>query len=154
MNNSNDNFLTIKEAAAAVNKSESSIKRFVNRIKNETPKKYKDSKYFKFEKLKTGHQKIYINEHFLNSSFEVFNGSTMNSSSEQLEDIRASIYLKTIGILEKELDQKNKQIDELLNNQRESLERQKESNILMLGSKRTLELEEPKPKWWKRKKGR
>lgn len=59
-------------------------------------------------------------------------------------DLVESAYKKTIEILEKELDRKNKQIDELL-------ERQRESNILLLGNKQVLQLEEPKRKWWQRK---
>lgn len=145
MNNSKAQYLPIKDAAIQIGKSESSIRRIVLQIKTKSPKKYKDAKYFKFENLSTGHQKVYVSNQFVQEYFNCsFNYST-NNSTEQLNESSSAIYLKTIEILERELENKNKQIDELL-------ERQRESNILLLGNKQVLQLEEKPKRWWQRKK--
>lgn len=138
-------YLPIKDAAVQIGKSESSIRRIVSQIKSKSPKKYKDSRYFKFENLSTGHQKVFISDQFVKEYFNCSFNYSMNNSNEQLNEPSNAIYLKTIEILERELENKNKQIDELL-------ERQRESNILLLGNKQVLQLEEPKRKWWQRKK--
>jgi hypothetical protein len=164
-------YLSIKEAAALTGKSESSIKRFVNQVKTKEPDKYRDITRFKFEKLPNGNDKILISETYLIARFtrsknelhdlvnsskntENTNGSHSSpiGSKSELHDLVVSSYQKTIEILQSELDQKNKQINELLENQREYLERQKESNILLLGNKQVLQLEEKPKRWWQRKK--
>ncbi len=80
----------------------------------------------------------------VDSSESTDNTNRSHGSKNDPHDLVESAYKKTIEILEKELDRKNKQIDELL-------ERQRESNILLLGNKQVLQLEEPKRKWWQRK---
>jgi len=172
-------YLSIKDAAVLTCKSESSIKRFVSQVKKESPKKYRDSTFFRFEKLPNGNDKILISEAYLlarftssknelhdlvdslestdntNSSHGSKNelhdlvdssesADNTNGSKGSQHDLVESAYKKTIEILEKELDRKNKQIDELL-------ERQRESNILLLGNKQVLQIEEKKKKWWQRK---
>lgn len=167
-------YLSIKEAAALTGKSESSIKRFVNQVKTKEPEKYRDTLHFKFEKLSNGSDKILISETYLTARFTSSknelhdlvdepvkksktsenNNSSHGShigSKDELHDLVVSSYQKTIEILQGELDQKNKQINELLGNQREYLERQKESNVLLLGNKQTLQLEEKPKRWWQRK---
>jgi hypothetical protein len=159
-------YLSIKDAAALTGKSESSVKRFVNQVKNKEPEKYRDSALFRFEKLPNGNDKILISEVYLlarftssknelhdltgdlvDSSKSTDNTNGSHGSQNDPHDLVESAYKKTIEILEKELDRKNKQIDELL-------ERQRESNILLLGNKQVLQLEEKPKRWWQRKKQR
>jgi len=142
MTDKNTKYLTVKQAAELTGKSESTIKRIVRDSK-------RNPKHFMFEKLPTGREKIFVSKSFLDLYFNGQN-STVNQRSnershERLNESSNAIYLKTIEILERELESKNKQIDELL-------ERQRESNILLLGNKQVLQLEEKPKRWWQRKK--
>lgn len=191
MSGSTMKYLSIKDAAALTGKSESSVKRFVNQVKNKEPEKYRDSALFRFERLPNGNDKILISDVYLlarftrsknelhdlmvdlvgssesidntngsrgsknelhdlvddlvNSPESTDNTNSSHGSKNDPHDLVESAYKKTIEILEKELDRKNKQIDELL-------ERQRESNILLLGNKQVLQLEEKPKRWWQRKK--
>lgn len=145
LNSSNIEFLSIKDSAVFVNKSESSIKRMIANVKRSDPKKYKNTQFFMFETLRTGKEKVYISKAFLiekfnGSSNDSMNGSSngsLNSSNEPFSEV----YLKTIHILEQELQEKNKQIESLL-------ERQHETNVLLLDAKQKLQLAEGKKRKW------
>jgi len=145
-------FISIKQACNDFNKSLSTIRRIVK----ESP-----TNEIKREKLKTGHEKIYISneylkEYFNNSKESIHNNNSegshsnnsVNSSNEQL----TKSLEETIQILKNELDAKNKQIESFLQRQYESnviIERlqQKEQNLL-----ESLEVKK-KRKWWQKKKG-
>jgi len=145
-------FISIKQACNDFNKSLSTIRRIVK----ESP-----TNEIKREKLKTGHEKIYISneylkEYFNNSKESIHNNNSegshsnnsVNSSNEQL----TKSLEETIQILKNELDAKNKQIEGFLQRQYESnviIERlqQKEQNLL-----ESLEVKK-KRKWWQKKKG-
>lgn len=129
------NWLTIQEAAAMTAKSESTLRRLAKELKA------KKSKAIRFEKLATGHQKIlfdseYLTTHF-NSSMNDSVNSSMNSSDEMLKAM--------FDTLTKELDEKNKQIQSLL-------ERQHEQNVILQTlQERTKLIEAPKKRrWWQR----
>lgn len=145
-------FISIKQACNDFNKSLSTIRRIVK----ESPKNE-----IKREKLKTGHEKIYISNEYLkeyfnnskesihnNNSEDSHSNNSVNSSNEQL----TKSLEETIQILKNELDAKNKQIESFLQRQYESnviIERlqQKEQNLL-----ESLEVKK-KRKWWQKKKG-
>lgn len=120
MNSSNMRYLTIKEAAELTGKSESTIKRFVRETKKKQPKKYSNNKCFKFEKLSTGHEKILIAEDFLNENYSTVQNGDLNSSNEQLND---SVNQELIEFLKAQLIEKDKQIEALI-------DRNKEINLL------------------------
>lgn len=142
-------YISIKEACDYSNKSLSSIRRLVAETKKKAPNR------LKFEDLKSGSQKIFIDIEYLNEYFKLkpldtdsehvqsntSNSSQVNDSNEQ--------YL--ISILKEELEAKNKQIDMLL-------ERQRETNIMIEGLNQRFMIEakdvseagtNKKKKWWK-----
>ena len=134
-------YWSIKDSADKVGKSESSIKRLVAEIKKNNPKKYSNPDYFKFEELKTGRAKIFLSRLLLEESYNVsLNNSSnhsMNGSNEPVNDF----YIKTIEVLQMELMEKNKQIESLL-------ERQRETNILLLDAKQKLQLSGGNKRRW------
>lgn len=144
-----ENYLSIEQSVEYTNKSISSIRRIVKELKENK------SKYIKFEKLKTGHNKVFISIEYLNIQFNINSSdnsstsnstnSSMNSSMNNSNDIFIN---KTLELLSKELEEKNRQIESLL-------QRQYESNVIIEQlQKKQLQLEENitiKKKWWKRK---
>jgi small-conductance mechanosensitive channel len=95
-------------------KSESTFRNLARRLKSSR------SKDIKLEKLKTGHEKILFKESFINSYFDTSSKGLnkqveSNASSEMSE--------RTLAILERELEEKNRQIEALT-------DRLKESNLL------------------------
>lgn len=156
MNSSNMRFLTIKEAAELTGKSESTIKRFVRETKNKQPKKYIDSRFFKFEKLSTNHEKILISEHFLNENYSTVQNANMNSSNEPLsEPLNNSINQTLIEFLKRELNHKNEQLSEKDKQIESLLDRNKEINLLFAQAqqRQQIQIEEStqKRRWWQRK---
>lgn len=150
MNSSNMKFLTIKEAADLTGKSESTIKRFIRETKNKQPKKYSNTKFFKFEKLSTGHQKIMISEDFLCENYSTVQNANLNSSTEPLnEPLNNSLNQELIDFLKAQLIEKDRQIEALI-------DRNKEINLLFAQAQQReqIKLEEsiPKRRWWQRKR--
>lgn len=151
-----NNYLTIEEASVYAKKSLSSIRRLVKELKE------KNSKSLKFETLKTGHKKVFISVSFLNSHFSIndlnVNNSTnssmnsslndsVNSSNEQMKD---AFINKTLDLLQKELEEKNRQIESLL-------QRQYETNVILEQLQQKTKLlevktDKPKKRWWWQKK--
>lgn len=126
-----ENYLSIEEASQYTSKSISSIRRLVKELKESK------SKYLKFEKLKTGHSKVFIAIALLDKDLNT-NSSTNNSNDTFVN--------KTLDLLAKELEEKNRQIESLL-------QRQYESNVIIEQlQKKQLQLEEnipTKKKWFK-----
>ena len=160
MNSSMNNYLTIEEASVYTEKSLSSIRRLVKELKQN------NSKSIKFETLKTGHKKVFISVSFLNIHFNIndlnLNDSTnssmnssmndsvnssMNNSNEDLKDVFIN---KTLDLLQKELEEKNRQIESLL-------QRQYETNVILEQLQQKTKLlevktDKPKKRWWWQKK--
>lgn len=144
----NNKYISIKEACELFKKSLSTIRRVVKEI---------PSNKIKFEELPTGKQKIFIEREYLNDYFNVkgsSNSQVNDSSNSQVNDSSEQLLIKTfesiIKTLNNELESKNKQIDALI-------ERQRESNILIdIFSKKialeTKENNDTRRKWWQRKK--
>ena len=136
-----ENYLSIEQSVEYTNKSISSIRRIVKELKENK------SKYIKFEKLKTGHNKVFISIEYLNIQFNI-NSSTSNSTNSSMNNSNDIFINKTLELLAKELEEKNRQIESLL-------QRQYESNVIIEQlQKKQLQLEENitiKKKWWKRK---
>ena len=125
------NYLTIQEAMKLTGKSESTFRNLARKLKASK------SKDIKLEKLKTGHEKISFKESFINSYFNTSSNTSSNSYQNQHE---TGIQAHTLAILERELEEKNRQIESLT-------ERLKESNYLQLQlSERVQLLEAPKKK--------
>ena len=142
LNRSNMEYWSVKDAAALVGKSESSIKRLVSTIKNSSPNKYKDLKYFRFEKLKNGVDKVYLSTLLLEESFTWSNTDSMTySETSSMTGSNESVKDEMIALLKNELSERNKTIDSLI-------ERNREQNVLMLDLKSRLELSEPKRNRW------
>lgn len=147
-----NNYLTIEEASVYTEKSLSSIRRLVKELKQN------NSKSLKFETLKTGHKKVFISVSFLNIHFNInelnLNDSTnssmndsVNSSNEDLKDVFIN---KTLDLLQKELEEKNRQIESLL-------QRQYETNVILEQLQQKTKLlevktDKPKKRWWWQKK--
>lgn len=107
-------YLTIQEAMKLTGKSESTFRNLARKLKASR------SKDIKLEKLKTGHEKILFKESFINSYFDT---SSKGSSKQVESEASASINERTLAILERELEEKNRQIEALT-------DRLKESNLL------------------------
>lgn len=101
------NYLTIKEAVQYTGKSESTLRKLARENKGSK------SKGVRFERLKTGHEKILFSSEFLNSYFN----SSNNSQTTTLE-------ATTLSILHEQLKAKDLQISDLN-------ERLKEAHILV-----------------------
>ena len=136
-----EKYLSIEQSVEHTNKSISSIRRLVKELKQNK------SKYIKLEKLKTGHDKVFISIEYLNEHFNI-NSSTNNSTNESTNNSSDTFVNKTLELLSKELEEKNRQIESLL-------QRQFESNVIIEQlQKKHLQIEEnttTKKKWWKRK---
>ena len=136
-----EKYLSIEQSVEYTNKSISSIRRIVKELKQNK------SKHIKLEKLKTGHDKVFISIEYLNNHFNI-NSSTNNSTNESTNNSNDTFVNKTLELLSKELEEKNRQIESLL-------QRQFESNVIIEQlQKKHLQLEEnttTKKKWWKRK---
>lgn len=133
-----ENYLSIAEAISTYGKSESTIRSIVR-------KAGKKKGVIKHEVLKNGSKKIYISSVYLDSVFKVLNDNfdrSTNTSTTNTSD-------QLIEVLKKQLEEKDKQIESLL-------ERQRETNILtsQLQQKVLLIEESPqkKKRWWQRKK--
>lgn len=126
-------YLTIQEAMKLTGKSESTFRNLSRRLKAS------GSKDIKLEKLKTGHEKILFKESFINS---YFNTSSKGSSKQVESEASSNISERTLAILERELEEKNRQIEALT-------DRLKESNLLQAQLHEQVKLlEAPKKKRW------
>lgn len=136
-----EKYLSIEQTVEYTKKSISSIRRLVKELKQSK------SKYIKLEKLKTGHDKVFISIEYLDEHFNI-NNSTNSSTSSSTNNSNESFVNKTLDLLSKELEEKNRQIESLL-------QRQYESNVIIEQlQKKQLQLEENttvKKKWWQRK---
>ena len=141
-------YISVKEACQVFNKSLSTIRRLVK----ETP-----ANKLKYEKLVTGHDKIYISKGYLSNYFNekpknnYSESSKINySESVESEQLLIKTFENIIKTLNNELESKNRHIDTLL-------ERQRESNVIIerlnqIKSLETKEINEVRRKWWQRKK--
>lgn len=129
------NWLTIQESAAITGKSESTLRRLAKELKS------KRSKAIKFEKLRTGHQKILFDSDYLTSHFNISMNDSMNTSNVENDNFKMML-----DTLRTELEEKNKQISLLL-------ERQHEVNVILQTLQERVKLiEQPKKRsWWRRK---
>ena len=94
-------WISIKEAIKLTGKSESTFRNLAKELKGSK------SNNIKFEKLKTGHEKILFKLSFLNKQFLI--GKTIESKQLNNED---SLF-KTLEILERQLAAKDEQINHL-----------------------------------------
>ena len=136
-----EKYLSIDQTIEYTNKSISSIRRLVKELKQTK------SKHIKLEKLKTGHDKIFISIEYLNNHFNL-NDSSNSSANDSVNSSNDTFVNKTLELLSKELEEKNRQIESLL-------QRQYESNVIIEQlQKKQLQLSEITPikkRWWKRK---
>ena len=147
-------FISLKDACEYSNKSMSTLRRLVSELKDNQPNK------LKYEDLKNGSKKILIEVDYLNEYYNLnkdnqpnntnHSAETSKSIDRSSEHLLVSAYENIIKMLNNDLEAKNKQIDALI-------ERQRESNILVdkMSSKLTLEtkeVNEVRSKWWQRKK--
>ena len=121
-------WITLKECQKLTGKSESTLRKLARNLKESK------SKDIRLESLPTGHQKILFKLSFVNSQLLI---------SKPIENNRLkqdSNYDKMISILERELNEKNKQIEALT-------ERIKESNLLTAQLQESIKMiEQPKKK--------
>lgn len=130
-----DKYISISEAVTTYNKSESTIRSLVRKIGNKKG-------LLKKEKLPNGSNKIFISVNYLDSIFKekppidhiVIDTSTTNTQTELIE------------LLKHQLEEKDKQIESLL-------ERNRESNILLSQLQNKVLLIDEKPtkkrRWWR-----
>jgi len=123
-------WITLKECQKLTGKSESTLRKLARQLKESK------SKDIRFELLKTGHSKILFKLSFVNSQLL----TNQQVKTSQLKNDNSSD--KIISILERELNEKNKQIEALT-------ERIKESNLLTAQLQESIKLiEAPKKKRW------
>ena len=127
-------WITLKDCQKLTGKSESTLRKLARQLKES------NSKDIRLEKLPTGHEKILLKLSFVNSQLL----TNQQVKSKQLKNENNSD--KVIAILERELNEKNKQIESLT-------ERLKESNLLHAQLQESIKLIEPpnKRRWWQRK---
>jgi hypothetical protein len=115
-------YLSVAEIKAKYNKSESSIRRIIKELKD------KDITQLQFETLSNGVDKILVNSEYLDKHFNKqknnINTSTSSNTSSEI-----------VQYLLNELEQKNKQIDQL-------------HHLMGNLQNRVLEIEAPKKKRW------
>jgi|APGre2960657444_1045066.scaffolds.fasta_scaffold42422_1 hypothetical protein len=127
-------YLTIQEAIELTGKSESTFRNLARKLKGSK------SKDIKLEKLKTGHEKILFKASFINSYFD----TSSKGSSKVVESTAPSmVNERVLAILERELEEKNRQIEALT-------DRLKESNLLQAQAQEQIKLLEAptKKKRW------
>jgi len=103
------NYLTIKEAVIYTGKSESTLRKLARENKGSK------SKGVKFERLKTGHEKITFSEEFLNSYFNSSKESTATNSATNILDILHE-QLKAKDLQISDLNERLKEAHMLVNN--------------------------------------
>lgn len=161
-------FLTIKEAAEATGKGESTIKRFVRETKKNNPNKYSNNRCFKFEKLPTGHKKILISKSFLSETYSIVEKVNVNSSNKPLnEPLVSTENQELIAYLKKELEQRDKQLeqkDKQLEQKDKQIEQLIESTnkigtlvdqgqkLQAIFQQKVIEQDTTKKRWWQRRK--
>lgn len=153
MTDKNIKYYTVKEAAEITGKSESTIKRIVRNTKKNKPSSIANQKYFKFEILPTGHEKIFISREFLKEYFNVHE-STLNQRSNDRSDERYSdgVNQTLIEFLKQQLVEKDKQIESLLDRNKEiSLLVDQAQKLQAITSHKLLEESTQKKRWWQRK---
>jgi hypothetical protein len=125
-------WLSVQEAKEKYSKSESSIRRVIKELKQ------KDLTLLKFEVLPNGMQKVFIESSYFESVKKDKKTHSQNNSSNDI-----------VTHLLNEISEKNKQIESLI-------ERNRESNILLSQlQNKVLQLDEApgtKKRWWQRKK--
>jgi DNA-binding MurR/RpiR family transcriptional regulator len=127
-------WISIKEVCNLTNKSESTVRNLARKLKAS------NSKNIRLETLKTGHDKILFKLSYVNSQLL----TVKPIKDKQLKQDSNSD--KMLSILERELNEKNKQIEALT-------DRLKESNLLYAQLQESIKLiEAPKKKkrwgWW------
>jgi len=145
-------YISIKEACELFNKSLSTIRRVVKEI---------PTNKLKYEKLPTGKNKIFIEREYLNEYFnekkqsnDSLNSQVNDSLNNSNEQLLIKTYQSIIKTLNDELENKNKQINSLVENNRDT---QKELNTIINNMTNKLALEtkevnEVRRKWWQRNK--
>jgi len=124
-------WITLKECQKLTGKSESTLRKIARQLKESK------SKDIRLESLPTGHNKILFKLSFVNSQLLFIKPIESNRLKQE------SNYDKMISILERELNEKNKQIESLT-------ERIKESNLLTAQLQESIKMIEPpkKKKRW------
>ena len=121
-------WISIKEVCNLTNKSESTVRNLARKLKASK------SKDIRLEKLKTGHEKILFKLSFVNNQLLI----DKPIKNKQLKQDSSND--KMLSILERELNEKNKQIEALT-------DRLKESNLLYAQLQESIKLiEAPKKK--------
>jgi peptidoglycan hydrolase CwlO-like protein len=131
MTSKENTFVSIKDATIITGKSESTIKRLVRKTKKETPSVIQNNKYFKFETLPSGIEKIYVSKTFLKKHFVLIDDPVNNRSRERSSDPvkkpdnQAFIdhLLKELEDAKNELKEKDHRIESLLDKQMENVDK-------------------------------
>jgi len=148
-------FISLKDACEYSNKSMSTLRRLVNELKDNQPNK------LKYEDLKNGSKKILIEVDYLNEYYNLTKEDNANQSAETSKSIDKSsehllitAYENIIKMLNSDLEAKNRQIDALVESNRDT---QRELNTIINNMTNKLALEtkevnEVRRKWWQRNK--
>jgi len=148
-------FISLKDACEYSNKSMSTLRRLVSELKDNQPNK------LKYEDLKNGSKKILIDFDYLNEYYDLNKKDNTNHSAETSKSIDKSndsaiiqVYENVIKMLNSDLEAKNRQIDALVENNRDT-QRELNSIINNMTNKFALETKEVKEvrrRWWQRNK--
>lgn len=125
-------WVTIEQAKEKYSKSETTIRAISRRLKGSK------SKSIRIDKSTNGKEKILLNVNFLDSHFNVSTDRKTDSVPDE------SNLIRMVAILEKQLDEKDKQIESLLQGQNElRFLLAKESEVKQIDNGKT------KRKWYK-----
>ena len=139
-----EKYISIKETCELFNKSLSTIRRLIKDI---------PTNKLKYEKLPTGHKKIFIDRDYLNDYFKEPIQQTNSSSEVPLNDSNERLIEtleNVIKMLNNELESKNKQLQEKDKQIESLIERQRENNILISSFSQVKQIEgqDKKKRWW------
>lgn len=128
MNFNKNDYLTVKDAAVLTGKSVSTIKRFANDNKGK-------KKWFRYESLPTGHQKIYISKVFIERSFKTKTKTTIKNEPLK-ETLKNTSEQQFLEYLKSEIDKKDEQLKSKDDEIKRLLEKQLENvdKLLVLQS--------------------
>ena len=126
-------YLTIKESAAHLTKSVSTIRNYVRQLKATKTKLFEGGNILKYKTLSNGAEQVYILKSYLDSRINVDTSINMSIDTPLTSENNMLIEsLKDhIESLKKELENRNKQIDEFLILEQKAIDRIQEQNHII-----------------------
>lgn len=106
----NEKYLTIRQTTEVFNKSTSTINRLIRKLRNEDIRVFEGEKILSKTRLNNKSYKTLILKSYLTS---IYVSSSVNEKENDIPDDTPEVSNRVLSILEKELEEKNKQIEQL-----------------------------------------